>query len=190
MKKSLVLVVDDNMENIQVIGGMLKEAGYDIAASTSGADALYFSRKNLPDLVLLDVMMPGMDGYEVCAALRDDIRTRDIPVIFLSALNQTDDIVRGFEAGGVDYVSKPFNQRELLARARTHIELKKARHEIQTLREIIPICAKCKKIRDDQGFWEQVESYIETRSRASFTHSLCPDCARDLYGEILNDEKK
>ena len=186
--ESLVHIVDDNNENLKVLGGLMKEAGYSIAVSTNGPDALNFASKDLPDIILLDIMMPGMDGYEVCSRLKNKKRTKDIPVIFLSARRETEDIVRGFEAGGVDYVLKPFSAPELLARVKTHIELKKAKEEILALRGIIPICAKCKKIRDDRGFWEQVEEYIESRSNAAFSHSICPDCARELYGDILDED--
>ncbi len=185
--ESLILIVDDNMENLKVLGGLLNDEGYLIAVSTNGKDALDFTEKNRPDLILLDIMMPGMNGYETCEMLKQNAGTRDIPVIFLSALGETDDIVKGFEAGGVDYVMKPYNSRELLARVKTHIDLKKAMEEIRTLRGIIPICAKCKKIRDDHGFWEQVEEYVAKRSGAIFSHSVCPECARELYGDILDE---
>ncbi len=185
--ESLILIVDDNMENLKVLGGLLNDEGYLIAVSTNGKDALDFTEKNKPDLILLDIMMPGMNGYETCEKLKENAGTKDIPVIFLSALGETDDIVKGFEAGGVDYVMKPYNSRELLARVKTHIDLKKAMEEIRTLRGIIPICAKCKKIRDDHGFWEQVEEYVAKRSGAIFSHSVCPECARELYGDILDE---
>jgi len=185
--ESLILIVDDNMENLKVLGGLLNDEGYLIAVSTNGKDALDFTEKSKPDLILLDIMMPGMNGYETCEKLKENAGTKDIPVIFLSALGETDDIVKGFEAGGVDYIMKPYNSRELLARVKTHIDLKKAMEEIRTLRGIIPICAKCKKIRDDHGFWEQVEEYVAKRSGAIFSHSVCPVCARELYGDILDE---
>ncbi len=182
-KKDLVLVVDDNPQNLQVLGPMLEKKGYDVAFATSGEQALEFVAGETPDLVLLDIMMPGMDGYYVCELLKEKKSTASIPVIFLSAKSDTDDIVRGFEAGGVDYVTKPFNSAELLARVKTHLELKNAREEIKTLRGILPICAHCKKVRNDSGFWEQVEVYIGNHSEAKFTHGLCPDCEKELYGK-------
>lgn len=181
--KDLVLVVDDNPQNLQVLGPMLEKKGYDVAFATSGEQALEFVAGETPDLVLLDIMMPGMDGYEVCQRLKEIKSTASIPVIFLTAKSDTDDVVRGFEAGGVDYVTKPFNSAELLARVKTHLELKNAREEIKTLRGILPICAHCKKVRNDSGFWEQVEVYIGNHSEAEFTHGLCPDCEKELYGK-------
>jgi two-component system, sensor histidine kinase and response regulator len=130
---SCVLVVDDVPKNLQVVGTMLRTAGYSIMPATSGAKALEGVRVQLPDLVLLDLMMPEMDGLEVCRRLKADPATRAIPVIFLTASNEMEHLVRGFEAGAVDYVTKPFNPPELLARVRTHIELKQARERLREM---------------------------------------------------------
>jgi len=109
---------------------MLRNAGYELMPATSGADALDCVKIQLPDLILLDLMMPEMDGLEVCRRLKADPLTRAIPVIFLTASNEMEHLVKGFEAGAVDYVTKPFNPPELLARVRTHLELKHARDTI------------------------------------------------------------
>ncbi|MCP4692022.1 MAG: response regulator transcription factor, partial [Desulfobacterales bacterium] len=100
----------------------------------------------------------------------------DIPVIFITAKTETDDIVKGFDAGGVDYITKPFNSAELLARVRTHIE-------VEALRGLLPICANCKKIRDDEGYWKQIEAYIERHAQVTFSHGICPGCMKKLYGD-------
>ncbi len=120
----------------------------------------------------------------MCQKLKDDENTKKIPVIFLTARTDTDSIVRGFEAGGVDYVVKPFNPAELLARVKTQIKLKQAFDEIRTLKGFIPICANCKKIRDDKGYWESVEEYIGKHSDAVFSHSICPESTKKLYPDI------
>jgi len=125
-----VLVVDDIAKNLQVVGTMLRNAGYVIMPATSGAKALEGVRVQLPDLILLDLMMPEMDGLEVCRRLKADPLTQPIPVIFLTASNEMEHLVQGFEVGAVDYVTKPFNPPELLARVRTHLELKHARDTI------------------------------------------------------------
>lgn len=179
----LILIVDDNTQNIQVLAKILEEAGYDLAVAMNGEEALEFLDRESPDMILLDVMMPGMDGFEVCRRIKRQEHCADIPVIFLTARGETDDIVKGFDAGGVDYVIKPFNNRELLARVKTHVELLRSRREISELQGIIPICSSCKKVRDDEGFWQLVEQYVETRSDATFSHSLCPNCADKLYGD-------
>jgi signal transduction histidine kinase len=125
-----VLIVDDITKNLQVVGTILRQAGYAVTPATSGAEALDGLRENLPDLILLDLMMPEMDGLEVCRRLKADPLTQPIPVIFLTASNEMEHLVKGFEVGAVDYVTKPFNSPELLARVRTHLELKHARDTI------------------------------------------------------------
>lgn len=127
---SLILVVDDVQQNIQVVGAMLRAAGYSLMPANSGAAALQRVQKKLPDLILLDLMMPEMDGLEVCRRLKADPLTQAIPVIFLTASNEMDHLVSGFQVGAVDYITKPFNPPELMARVRTHLELKHARDTI------------------------------------------------------------
>src|SRR5437762_7724646 len=131
--KTRVLVVDDITKNLQVVGTMLRNAGYEVMPTTSGAQALERVRVQLPDLILLDLMMPEMDGLAVCERLKADPLTRRIPVIFLTASNEMEHLVKGFEAGAVDYVTKPFNPPELLARVRTHVELKQARERLRKM---------------------------------------------------------
>jgi two-component system, sensor histidine kinase and response regulator len=130
LAKSLILVVDDISKNLQVVGTLLRKEGYRIVPATSGAQALERVRAETPDLILLDLMMPEMDGLEVCRRLKADALTQPIPVIFLTASNEMEHLVQGFEVGAVDYVTKPFNPPELLARVRTHLELKHARDTI------------------------------------------------------------
>lgn len=125
--RGVVLVVDDQMPNIQVVGTVLTREGYEVIPATSGAQALQRIAARLPDLVLLDVVMPEMDGFAVCKRLREHPDTAGLPVIFVSAANDSETIVRGLEAGGVDYITKPFNKAELLARVRTQVDLQRAR---------------------------------------------------------------
>ena len=122
-----LLLVDDTPQNLQVLGTILRQQGYKINVAQHGRQALEVAQKTPPDLILLDVMMPEMDGLEACRHFKADPRTRDIPIIFLTAKTAAEDIVQGFEAGGVDYVAKPFNPAELLKRVQTHLELKAAR---------------------------------------------------------------
>ncbi len=128
--KQLVLLVDDNPKNLQVLGSFIR-GQHKTAVATSGPEALNFAAKRPPDLILLDIMMPGMDGYEVCQRLKASPQTRDIPVIFLSAKSATEDIVRGFEVGAVDYVTKPLHKEELLARVSTHLKLRRSELALQ-----------------------------------------------------------
>ena len=119
-----ILIVDDNTKNIQVLGTMLREEGYQLNVAQNGVAALKVVDSVPPDLILLDVNMPEMDGYETCERLKASDRTRGIPVIFLTARTDTDDIVRGLDLGAVDYLSKPCNRKELLVRVRTHVALR------------------------------------------------------------------
>lgn len=121
--KKNIYIVDDVYENIQVLGHTLNSNGYNISVARNGEQALTGIKTKKPDLVLLDVSMPGIDGYEVCEKLKEDEETAEIPVIFITARTQTDDIVKGFKAGGVDYITKPFNTEELLLRVKTQLDL-------------------------------------------------------------------
>jgi CheY-like chemotaxis protein len=177
----LILVVDDNSENLRLLCGILEGYEYQTAMAKSGKDAIKFLEKEAADLVLLDIMMPEEDGLEVCRMIKKSITLKDIPIIFVTARVESEDIVRGFDAGGVDYITKPFNPSELLARVKTHIELKRAREEIKTLRGIVPVCAGCKNIRLTDGTWQALEEYIRQNTEAEMSHGLCPDCIRKLY---------
>ncbi|HAJ95191.1 MAG TPA: diguanylate cyclase response regulator [Actinobacteria bacterium] len=126
-KIPLILIVDDIAKNLQVLGTVLSKKNYKIAAANNGEQAISIANNTLPDLILLDIMMPGINGYEVCARLKKDPKTKDIPIIFLTAKIELDDIVKGFETGAVDYIAKPFNSVELLVRTKTHLELKISR---------------------------------------------------------------
>lgn len=126
-----VLVVDDNDSNITTLKGLLKYEGYTILTATNGASAIELAESALPDLILLDVKMPVMDGFEVCRRLKSSKETFQIPIIFLTVLSQTSDIVKGLEIGAEDYVSKPFKPAELLARVRVHLQLKAAKDKLK-----------------------------------------------------------
>jgi PleD family two-component response regulator len=197
-----ILIVDDMPENISALAMALESEGFDIKTAAGGEQALEIVQKDSPDLILLDIKMNGMDGFETCLALKKSGATRDIPVIFLTVSKETETIVRGFTCGGVDYISKPFRQEEVCARVRTHLslralmtekekliaELQQALAKVKTLSGLIPICSSCKKIRDDKGYWNQIETYIRERSDADFTHSICPKCAKILYPGLLKDK--
>lgn len=120
--KPIILIVDDVPKNIQVLGTLLNKFECELAVAMNGQQALDTVKKIMPDLILLDIMMPQMDGHEVCRRLKNDEVTKDIPIIFLTAKIETEDVVKGFELGAVDYVTKPFIGRELLARVKTHLD--------------------------------------------------------------------
>ena len=122
-KKAKILIVDDNPTNLQILMQVLEAADYSVLAATGGERALQVAAQGTPDLVLLDVMMPEMDGYEVCRRLKQDPKTQAIPVIFITANDQTEGMIAGFDAGGVDYIAKPFRQEEVRARVQAQLEL-------------------------------------------------------------------
>lgn len=183
-----ILIVDDIATNIQVLGNILRNEGYVLSFATSGLQALELVENDLFDLILLDVMMPGMDGFEVCKALKALPNVLGVPIIFLTAKTEAEGVIEGFKLGAVDYVMKPFNAEELIARVRTHVELKAARDmvekrnvelsrknqelerlnrklalalsEVRTLRGILPICSNCKKIRLKDADPLKQESWI------------------------------
>lgn len=126
-----ILIVDDTPENLRLLSNMLAAAGYKVRAVTSGARALASINATLPDLILLDIMMPEMNGYQVCQRLKMNALTRDIPIIFLSALDDTEDKLRAFSVGGVDYVTKPFQLPEIIARVEAHVRLRRLQRELE-----------------------------------------------------------
>ncbi len=190
-RETVILIVEDSVSNLQLLEHLLAETGYRILTAVNGKSGVKTAVEEPPDLILLDIIMPGMDGYQVCERLKAIPETRHIPIIFLTARRATEDVVRGFKAGAVDYVFKPFEKEELLARVHTHVLLKQtiadlrtALAEIKTLKGLLPICSFCRKIRDDQGYWKQLETYFATHSDIEFSYSLCPECARRHYPEF------
>ncbi len=193
-----VLVVDDEPTNIKIIKETI-HTFCTVSAAISGTTALEIAASDTPpDLILLDIIMPGMDGQEVCRRLKKNETTQNIPVIFLTARTSSKDEATGFELGAVDYITKPFNPMVVTARVNLHLQLKQysdqlkeknselqqALDEINQLSGIVPICAKCKKIRDDAGYWQQVEHFIAVHSDAQFSHGYCPDCYEDQMREL------
>ena len=132
-KGTRILLVEDGIENIQLAGTILKEKGYQLNIARNGKQALQVVEKTMPDLILLDVQMPEMHGYECCYELKRNPATKDIPVIFLTGNSEPDAVVRGFELGAVDYIGKPFNHLELLVRIDTHLSLRRANLELEDL---------------------------------------------------------
>jgi PAS domain S-box-containing protein len=129
--KGVILAVDDTPASLKLLTDLLKEEGYEVHSAINGDLALRSALSSPPDLVLLDIRMSGMDGFEVCRRLKSQDQTRGIPVIFVSAMTATDDKVQGFELGAVDFVTKPYQRNELLARVRTHLELMELRHHLE-----------------------------------------------------------
>ena len=189
--KLTILVVDDDHDLLKLLSDTLTGQGYRVQVADSGEVALASVVDNPPELILLDIMMPGMNGFEVLHWLKERDESCDIPIIFLSALNQTVQRVKGLKLGAIDFISKPFQIEELLARVQTHLgahrlrvrveeqrdELCSALAKLKVLSGFLPICANCKKIRDENGDWNQLETYIREHSEAEFSHGICPECS-------------
>ncbi len=196
-ERQSILVVDDEPSNIEIISTTLGER-YEILASTSGREGLDVAMNQIPDLAILDIVMPVMNGYELLRRFKEHPLLKEIPVIFITALDQDEQETKGLTLGAVDYISKPFSPAIVKLRIETQLELKRQRDilakrneeleqalvKIKTLSGLLPICASCKKIRDDKGYWTQLESYISEHSDAEFTHGCCPECMKKLYPEI------
>ena len=194
-----ILVVDDDPINCQVLVNHLELDGHEVAMAADGRQALAsLEEGDRPDLIVLDVMMPGMSGYEVCRRIRASRSLEELPILFLTARDQDGDLETGLAVGGNDYLTKPVSKTELLSRVQVHLELLDIhRHldqlvaertsQVKVLTGLLPICASCKKIRDDRGYWNQIETYIDQHSEASFSHGFCPSCTETLYGDLLGD---
>ena len=199
-----VLIVDDNPKNVQVLGTILMDAKYLVAVAHDGKAVFELLPKVKPDLILLDIMMPDMDGFEVCRRIKLDPANSDIPIIFLTAKTETDDIVKGLDLGASDFVTKPFRAKELLARVQTHIsltrtqqnlkkknqELEEALANVKTLSGLLPICSHCKKIRNANNEWEFLEVFVHEHTNANFSHSICPECVQAHFPDYVDDLKE
>jgi len=194
-----ILVADDDPVSLRMLQKALEKWGHEVIVARDGTEAWQsLTRPDAPQMAILDWMMPGMDGLTICRRIRALPVTPPRYLILLTARNDYVDIVAGLEAGANDYVTKPFHHAELRARVRVGIrvqelqgkladqvrDLETALKQVKQLRGLLPICMYCKKIRKDEDYWQQVETYISEHSEAEFSHGICPDC----YGEFLNSQ--
>ncbi len=185
-----ILIADDSKISQEILSANLKKWGHEVVLVENGQDALeILSSNDAPKLAVLDWMMPRLDGLTVCERIRG-MGKDSIYIILLTARDKEDDIIAGLTAGADDYITKPFNQGELRARLNVGIrvvrlqenlnrrihELEKTLSEVKELKGLLPICSYCKRIRNDQNYWQQVESFLGEHTDASFSHSICPDC--------------
>lgn len=194
-----VMIAEDDPISRYMLEGTLAKWGYDVVVTCDGGEAwALMQEEDSPRLAILDWMMPRLDGVQVCKNARKSPATKSIYIILLTAKGEKNDIVSGLDAGADDYLIKPFNREELQARLRVGVrtvglrkslsdrvdELADALSQIKQLQGILPICSYCKKVRDDQNYWQQVENYFSSQSEVRFTHSVCPCC----YETILLPE--
>jgi two-component system, OmpR family, response regulator VanR len=263
-----ILIVEDSPTQALCLEGALEEAGYNVSMARNGHEALEYLKEHRPTLIVSDIVMPGMDGYELCRLVKADKELENTPVLLVTSLSDPADILKGLQCGADNFITKPYQERELLSRiqyllvnrelrrrsaaglgveiffagrkhfltaermqiidmlissfetAVTHklevdrvnrqltqlneqlvqevaerkkseqekeqliVELQQALAEVKKLSGLLPICASCKRIRDDQGYWQQIEGYISEHSEADFSHGICPKCAKELYPEL------
>jgi CheY-like chemotaxis protein len=211
-----ILIVDDSPDQQVLLRSILEKAGHSDILTADSAKSAFVTLKledrvsppSSVDLILMDVLMPEQDGVEACREIKGREHLRDIPIIMVTAKSDLSNLQAAFAAGAVDYITKPVNHVELLARVSSALTLKqemdcrktremelrrsnealqKALREVKVLRGLIPICASCKKIRNDSGFWQQLEEYLGEHSEAEFSHGLCQPCIKKLYPGVYQD---
>jgi diguanylate cyclase (GGDEF)-like protein len=188
-KRHTVLIVDDMAANIEVLDSVLADE-YEILFATNGADALEIAADQSPDLILLDVLMPDMDGYEVCARLKADPRTDDIPIIFITAMNEEVEESKGLNAGGIDYITKPIRPSIVRARVRNHLELKRYRDHLKELSALDGLTGIANRRKFDE--WLDYEWRRARRSQLPISLVMMDidyfKSYNDHYGHIAGDE--
>jgi sigma-B regulation protein RsbU (phosphoserine phosphatase) len=200
-----VLIAEDDTVSRRLLETMLTRWGYEVVVTCDGTAAWEaLQSQDAPALAILDWMMPGMDGIEVCRRVRSTPTATPPYLILLTAKGRREDIVTGLQAGANDYVTKPPDREELRARMQVGIRmvelqqnladrvqaLEEALARVKQLQGLLPICSYCKKIRGDQNYWQQVESYISEHSEAQFSHSICPDCYETLVKPELDQLRR
>lgn len=198
-----ILIAEDDFTSRSMLSAVLKKAGHEVVETLNGAEAwAEIQKPDAPRLIILDWLMPEMDGPEVLKRVRALGHEHPPYIIMLTSKAEKADIINGLNAGADDYLSKPFDFGELRARVdvgRRMVELqeqlatqlrklRQALDHIKTLQGIVPICSFCKKIRDDQGYWDQVEVYVSKHTNAEFSHGICPECMDIHYPDECDDD--
>lgn len=190
-----ILIVEDEVVVSKVLSLRLNDLGYEVVGTVDNAiEAIADAARLKPNLILMDIMLKGdMDGIEAASEIRKNM---DIPIIFLTAFSDEETLERAKITSPFGYIIKPFEEREIrinieiaLYKHKVDEELKAARREIRVLNGLLPICSSCKKIRDDKGYWSQLEVYIKDHSNAEFTHGYCPECANELLDGLKRDRE-
>ncbi len=199
-----ILVAEDDMVSNKLLVANLKKWGHEVVSVLNGKDAhsKYLEGTDF-DIAILDWMMPDMEGVEVCKRIKEHNAHSFAYVIILTAKTQTEDIVKALDCGADDYITKPFVAAELRARVmagerivtlerslrKSIVELEQALSEVKTLQGILPVCAWCKRVRDDSDYWHTVEEYISNHSEAEISHSICPTCLAERYPDDDKEEE-
>ena len=211
-----ILIVDDSRDEQALLSTRLRTAGYEALMVADSAEAVLgmLTQESAGqgmgdiDLILMDIMLPGVDGLEACRRIKAIERLRDIPIIVITVKTDEQALLAAFAAGAMDYIRKPVNPAELVARVASALTLKKERdtrkareeellmrtqeleqalREVKVLHGLIPICAKCKRVRTDNGDWQYLEEYIQAHSEAEFSHGICQVCMKEVYPGVIKD---
>ena len=211
-----ILIVDDSRDEQELLSTRLRAAGYGSLMFADSAEAAFgiLSRDNAVqrpravDLILMDIMLPGLDGLEAYRRITTTEWLQGIPIIVITVKTEEKDLLAAFAAGAMDYIRKPVNPAELVARVASALaireerftrkareqellmrtqELERALREVKVLRGLIPICAKCKRVRTDTGDWQGLEEYIQDHSEAEFSHGICHPCMKEIYTDVFKD---
>ncbi len=243
--KSEILIVEDSATQAERLAYILEKNGYIVFRAANGKEALAYLETKTPTMVISDIVMPEMDGFQLCMEIKKETRLMHLPVLLLTTLSEPEDVIRGLECGADNFMNKPYEESVLLSRIhyillnrglrkemvgsemsidimfngkkqtitshriqildlllstydtaiqknrelqKANRELRKANETIKSLGKIIPICAYCKKIRDDEGYWSQVEQYVSEHTEAKFSHGICPACLeREMKGIETSD---
>jgi sigma-B regulation protein RsbU (phosphoserine phosphatase) len=185
-----VLIADDDKLTLNVLNDTLTRAGYDVLTATDGDQAWKKLQQSQTSLAILDWIMPGMEGVEICERAQKDPKLANRYFILLTGKSKTEDLVAGLKSGASDYLRKPFDEAELIARVEVGArfielqrrlgerveELEKALAQVRRLEGLLPICSYCKRIRNEQDYWERVDNYISQHANVRFSHNICPEC--------------
>lgn len=177
-EKVKVLVAEDDPASARLLSASVMRLGYNAIAAANGRDAWYAFIGERPKIVITDWMMPLMDGTELCSRIRSEGRSQYTYVILLTALSGKERFAEGMSAGADDFITKPLDLDVLRVRLKVAERILGLQTRVSELRGLLPICAYCKRIRDDSGEWQDFESYVGERTNTSFSHTLCPDCGR------------
>lgn len=212
----VILIVDDSRDEQDLLSSRLRAAGYESLIVADSAEAALGivgqvedgQRTGGVDLILMDIMLPGVDGLDACRRITKTECLQDIPIIVVTAKTEEKDLLAAFASGAMDYIRKPVNSAELVARVSSALalraertmrkareqelltrtqELEHALREVKVLRGFIPICANCKRVRTDTGDWQRLEDYVQQHSEAEFSHGICQRCTRKVYPEVFID---
>ncbi len=241
-----ILIVEDSPTQSEELKYILQKKGFIVDTAANGIEAIEYLSDKIPSIIISDVMMPEMDGYQLCRKIKSDKKLKDIPVVLLTTLSDPDDVVKGLDCGADNFLTKPYEEAVLLSRieyillnsevrksnptdmgieimfggkkqyitsSRIQIldmlistyetavlknrelelanrELRDANERIKTLSGLIPICSVCKKIRDDEGYWNKLEHFLSQHTDATFSHGYCPTCAADVLNQVKNLKRK